>query len=208
MMAMDSPAIAQMPGLVLKLFALMTPTAVLCAFIYYTRSDNQRARFVIAGKTAVAIFATGEVLYLFGSHIFSMFGFTVDAFRIGVGVLLFLSAVNLMNNDNECLPLPKPDMDISVVPLAIPLGMGPSTIGAIMIMGASAKGSGDLLIGSICILLAAILMALFLCLSSRIQKLIGDTGITILSKLTALILSAIAAQVIFTGIRHFLKHQA
>ena len=58
---------------------------------------------MVAAKTSAAIFLIGVTLFLFGPHLFSLFGFTLDAFRIGAGVLLFLTAVSLMgdNRDNS-----------------------------------------------------------------------------------------------------------
>lgn len=189
-------------GLVIKIFALLTPTAILSAFLAYTRGMALKSKIWIACKTGLAIYIIGQVLFLFGPALFGIFGFTLDAFRIGVGLLLFLSAIEIMNEDDAAPPHKKGD--ISVVPLAIPLGMGPSTIGAVMVMGAQAQTTQDHIVGGICLLLAALAVAVLLCLAEQVQKLIGKTGILVMSKLTALLISAIAAQVIFTGIKAFL----
>ena len=79
-------------GTSIQLFALMTPPAVLSAFISATADYTTQEKRRTACKTSLAAFLIGLVLYLFGAHIFSLFGFTLDAFRIGAGVLLFLSA--------------------------------------------------------------------------------------------------------------------
>ena len=142
-------------------------------------------------------------LFLFGPHLFALFGFTLDAFRIGAGVLLFLTAVSLMNDDGKEVTAGK-DGDISVVPLAIPLGMGPASIGAVMVMGASAKGLEQTLVGVLSLLLAALGMFVLLRMADTVVRALHRTGIAVLSKLTGLLLAAIAAQVIFTGIRAFL----
>lgn len=191
-------------GLVIKIYALLTPTAILSAFIANTRNEPKAEKTRIAIKTGIAIYIIGQLLYLFGARIFDIFGFTLDAFRIGVGVLLFLSAIDLMNDDTE-LPPAKHYTDISIVPLAMPLGMGPSTIGAVMVMGASAVTFKSMLIGSVCIFIAAMGITLLLCMADAAQKVLRRTGILIMAKLTALIVSALAAQAIFTGIKAFLK---
>ena len=116
----------------------------------------------MAFKTSTAIFIIGVVLYLFGSNLFELFGFTLDAFRIGSGVLLMLTAVALMNDDGSQVHT-KREGDISVVPLAIPLGMGPASIGAVMVMGASAEDLHEMLVGVFSLLLAAAGMFLLLC---------------------------------------------
>lgn len=187
-----------------KIYALMTPPAVLSAFIANTQGLSRHEKNAIACKCGLAIFVIGEFLYLFGPGLFSIFGFTINAFRVGVGLLLFLTAIRLMNDD-PCPKQVEPHQgDISVVPLAIPLGMGPSAIGTVMIWGSTAESAKAILAGSLSLFLASLGMIALLCLADTVQKLIGKTGIAILAKLTALFLSAIAAQVIFTGIKAFL----
>ncbi len=202
---MEELTVGKIVGLAIKLYALMTPPAVLSAFISHMRGHSKREKYQVACKASLAIFVVGEVLFIFGSHLFALFGFTLDAFRIGVGLLLFLTAISLMNEDETAPPVRR-GADISVVPLAIPLGMGPSAIGTVMVLGAQSTGTQDLLVGTFCLLLASIWMAALLCVADPVQRVIGRTGIAVMAKLTALLLSAIAAQVIFTGIRGFL-HQ-
>lgn len=192
-------------GLAIKLYALLTPTVILSAFVNYTHALDRARRRHIAFRTGLAIYIIGQLLLISGSTIFVIFGFTLDAFRIGVGLLLFLSAVELMNSDTLEHPPANPALDISVVPLAIPLGMGPSTIGAIMVLGATANTTIDVLAASASLLLAAAGITVTLHLARLFERVLGKTGLLVLSKLTALLVSAIAAQVIFTGIRAFLK---
>lgn len=191
-------------SLSVKLYALMTPTAVLSYFIAHTQGLDKKERRVVAIKTGAAIFFIGASLFSCGSSLFHLFGFTIDAFRIGVGVLLFLAAIRLMNGE-EAAPPPARDADISVVPLAIPLGMGPSAIGFVMVLGADIQSSDELGVGVACLILASAATSCLLFLAKPAQKLLGKTGLAVMAKLTALILSAMAAQVIFTGIQAFLK---
>lgn len=195
--------ITEMIGTSIKLYALMTPPAVLSAFLGHTRGYETRKKHLIALKTSTAIFIIGETLYLFGSSLFEFFGFTLDAFRIGAGVLLMLTAIGLMRDDGETEHL-HADGDISVVPLAIPLGMGPASIGAVMVMGASARNSHELALGVFSLLLATLGMFLLLRMATLVGNVLGATGIAVLAKLTGLLMAAIAAQVIFTGVRGFL----
>ena len=137
--------VSEVVGTSIKLYALMTPPAVLSAFISGTKEYGKKQKVTVAFKTSTAIFIIGVVLYLFGSNLFELFGFTLDAFRIGSGVLLMLTAVALMNDDGSQVHT-KREGDISVVPLAIPLGMGPASIGAVMVMGASAEDLHEMLV--------------------------------------------------------------
>lgn len=196
--------LASILGLTIKIYALMTPPAVLSAFIANTGEMTKLTKYGIACRTAIAIFIAGEILFLFGANIFDVFGFTLDAFRIGVGLLLFLTAIRLMNDSRPPLP-PRGNADISVVPLAIPIGMGPSAIGTIMVLGAASTTTAQIVTGTLALFLGSLCMAVLLCLADQVKNLIGRTGIVVMAKLTALLLSAIAAQVIFTGIRSFLR---
>ncbi|OCG25970.1 hypothetical protein A9G11_01160 [Gilliamella sp. wkB108] len=188
----------------LKLFALMTPPAVLSAFLSGTKQYDEQQRRKTALKTSCAVFIIGIILFFMGNAMFSVFGFTLDAFRIGSGALLFLTAVSLMNDSPEKNKI-NSDEDISVVPLAIPLCMGPASIGTIIVLGTGSIGFVQNMIGAFSLLIASAgIYAMLLCAKS-IAKVLKNTGIAILAKLTGLLLSAIAAQVIFTGVAAFLK---
>lgn len=188
----------------LQLFALMTPPAVLSAFISGTAGLTAREKRRVACKTSLAAFLIGLVLYLFGARIFSLFGFTLDAFRIGAGVLLFLSAVSLMRDDSAAGKHRTEDEDISIVPLAIPLCMGPASIGMVMVMGASSKTLEETACGALSLFLAAFGIFSLLWVADSAGKLLRHTGLAVMAKLTGLLLAAIAAQQIFTGIHSFM----
>lgn len=195
-----------------KIIALMTPPAVLSAYLSGTRTYDRQRKRRTAMRTGLSVCITGLVLYFFGTHIFNIFGFTLDAFRVGAGSLLFLTAVNLMSEKpahpvqpgQPAQPAVDPDEDISVVPLAIPLCMGPASIGTVMVLGASASGLEQRLVGAASLVAAAGCITLMLLMANKLERFLRKTGIAVLSKLTGLLLSAIAAQVIFTGLRSFM----
>ena len=200
---MDQNIISEVVSTTIKIYAMMTPPAVLSAFISGTRDYDRRRKTATAIKTSSAAFIIGLVLYLFGAHIFALFGFTLDAFRIGSGVLLFLTAVSLMGEEKDDSHTPK-EGDISVVPLAIPLCMGPASIGMVMVMGASAATFQETVRGALSLLLAALGIFLMLWTADSIGRILRRTGLAVMAKLTGLLLAAIAAQQIFTGIHSFI----
>jgi multiple antibiotic resistance protein len=188
----------------IKLLALMTPPAVLSAYLSASKTYDAARKKRTARRAALAILIIGLVLFFLGDSLFSLFGFTLDAFRIGAGALLFLSAVSIMNESKHRTTF-DPEDDISVVPLAIPLCMGPASIGTVMIIGASAEHLGQIITGALSFVLAsACIYAMLLC-AEKMEKILGETGLSVLSKLTGLLLAAIAAQVVFTGIHAFLR---
>ena len=181
---------------VIKLFALLTPPAALSAFLSGTQTYGGRRKRRTALRTGTAVFIVGTVLYFFGESLFSVFGFTLDAFRIGAGALL--------GEQRESHTPDSPDEDISVVPLAIPICMGPASIGTLMVLGASAHSMTERIIGSAALFVASALITLMLLMANHVQRILGKTGLAVLSKLTGLLLAAIAAQVVFTGVKNFL----
>ena len=89
--------------------------------------------------------------------------------------------------------------DMAVVPLATPITAGPATLGTLMVMGTTAEAFEYKMITAIAIILACCSIGLMLAVSDRINKMLGHANISILSKLTGLILSAIAVQMIVVG---------
>jgi multiple antibiotic resistance protein len=170
----------------LKLFFVFTPFLVTSIFLGLTRElgESGRRRAALHATSAVAVIC--YVVFFFGSMIFSLFGITLDAFRVGAGALLFLSSINLVNGST---PPPQHDGDdFVVVPFAMPMVVGPAVMGILFVLGADAHDMTQRLLGALAVGLA----------------MIGRDKLVILSKITGLILAALAAQMIFTGIKNFL----
>jgi multiple antibiotic resistance protein len=185
----------------LKFFFLFTPFFAVSMFLAMTSERNDHERRNLACRVAVATVVISVLLLFFGRSIFSVFGITIDAFRIGAGLLLFQTAVSLMNPKEI---QPAGGEDISVVPLAMPVIVGPASCGALMVEGASLQGVKERIVA-----LAALLTALFavwivLLSAALIERKLGQRGISILMRLTALILAALSAQMVMTGICGFL----
>ncbi|MGX9366739.1 MarC family protein [Desulfoplanes sp. PS50] len=192
-------------SLFIKLFFLLTPFFVLTMFLSLTREMGRHEKQRMAVRVTCAVLCTTFVIFFLGNSIFDIFGITLDAFRIGAGSLLFLSAVELVHGKAGKKPEHNAsDGDMSVVPLAIPITVGPATVGALLVMGAGQRQLMETVIGSLALTAAVVSVGILLLMAAHIERLIGKTGIIILSKLTGLILSALAAQIVFTGISNFL----
>jgi len=151
-----------------------------------------------------AVAAICLVLFFVGNQLFALFGITLNSFRIGAGALLFLSAASLVQGNTAPANVHADDGSIAVVPLAIPIIVGPATTGTLLVLGADLNGVTAKSIGSLALLLAVACLCLLLLLGSFIQRSLGNRGIGILSKLTGLILAALAAQMVMTGVQGFL----
>ncbi len=173
-------------------------------FLSLTEGYNEPNRRRLALSTSGAVMVICLLLFFAGRQMFALFGITLDAFRIGAGVLLLLSSIALVQGRARSFSEASSE-DVAVVPLAIPIIVGPATTGTLLVMGAEmsvplAKAIGCLALFSAVICLGAVFLA-----GSAIQRVLGVRGISILSRLTGLILAALAAQMIMTGMQQFLR---
>ena len=189
----------------LKMFFIMTPFFVLSVFLTVTNDASASQRKALAIKVTFSVIIMSLVLVFFGQHIFDIFGITLDAFRIGAGALLFLSAVDLIKGNKDSGKVGDKDISqLAVVPLAIPVTIGPGTIGILLVMGATFENTSSMVMGSLALISAVLVIGFMLYSSSIIEKIIGKQGLLVISKITALFLAALSAQIIFTGIKNFL----
>ena len=192
----------------IQFFFLFAPFFVVSMFLALTRGNNKQEKSATINRAVLSAALISLILFFFGTTLFEVLGITLDSFRIGAGCLLFLSAVSLVKDGvrNHATGVPEQNSDdISVVPLAIPTIIGPATIGAILVYGAELKTTTETLIGVSALMVALMTLGALLHISSQIERVLGKTGLNILSKMTGLILSAMAAQIIFSGIKNFLQ---
>lgn len=192
----------QFINIYIKIFFVLTPFFVLSSFLSLTSTFMESEKKRLALKVTLSVMIISIVLYFAGNQIFEVFGITLNSFRIGTGALLFISAYNLIQDKKqETTEFQK--HDIAVVPLAIPITVGPATTGSLLVMGVETHGFLQNLLGISAVCLAVITVGLLLYLSNKIEKVLKRQGLSILSKLTGLILAAISAQMIMTGIIGF-----
>jgi len=86
----------------------------------------------------------------------------------------------------------------------MPVVVGPATIGTLLVLGAEIPDVPRRLLGCGALFLAVLSLGVILWLGSAIERALGRKGIDILSKITGLILATLAAQMILTGLRHYL----
>ena len=104
-------------GVFVKIFFLLTPFFVLSVYVTLTRGEEHMTRRKLAVRTTVAVLVIVMILYLFGEAIFRYLGITLDAFRIGSGIVLLLSGIEVVRGTG--IPAGRQsndDGDIAVVP--------------------------------------------------------------------------------------------
>ena len=190
----------------LKMFFIMTPFFVLSVFLTMTQYSTSKEKKALAIKVTISVVVISLILLFFGKHIFTIFGITLDAFRIGAGALLFLTAVELVKGSKDSAKVADKDvLQLAVVPLSIPVIVGPGTIGILLVMGATFEDTSSLIMGSLALISAVLVIGFMLYSSSIFERMMGKQGLLVISKITGLILAALSAQIVFTGIKNFLK---
>ncbi len=187
-----------------KLFFMMVPFFVMSVYLTLSKYQSKTAKKASLLRFFIAVSVSCLIFLLFGKYLFSLFGITLNAFRIGAGTVLFLSALDMIRGKDKVPESDGMENDYSIVPLAIPITVGPGIIGVLMVLGAENNSARGVIIAIAALLCAVISVVLMLLLDSKIHKIIGKKGMEILPKITGLLVSAIGAQIIFTGIKGFL----
>lgn len=191
--------------LYLKLFFMMTPFFVLSVFLIMSKKLNKSDKKRVILKLGITVTITSLIFLLFGKYIFSLFGITLDAFKVGAGTVLFISALDMIKGGGEVPEADKKnDGDFAIVPLAIPITVGPGMIGILMVIGAELSAISDIFIVALSLIFSVISLMGVLLISDKIQQLLGQQGLDILPKITGLFVSAIGAQIVFSGINGLL----
>jgi multiple antibiotic resistance protein len=185
-----------------KLFFVLTPFFALTMFLSLTENHEASRRRRLALSVTIAVALICILLFFAGRQIFWVFGITLDSFRVGAGILLLLSAIGLVRGKTSTFE--NAEGDIAIVPMAIPIIVGPATTGTILVMGAELTDFPAKATGCLALLAAVACVGVALLAGSLIQRALGTRGIAIISRLTGFILSAIAAEMIMTGVRAFL----
>ena len=200
----------------LKFLFLLTPFFALSMFLSMTQGYGKKQKQLLAIRVGLSALCICLIFFYFGRWLFDALGITIDSFRIGGGILLFLSAVGLVNSNVADKKNPDDEqeinikareeslMNLAVVPLALPIIVGPGTTAALLISGAEAVTIQSKAINTAGMTAALLSLTIMLFIASWLEEKFGRNVIVVLSKITGLVLAAMAAQMIFTGIRAFL----
>jgi multiple antibiotic resistance protein len=140
-----------------------------------------------------------------GMSLFNFFGTTLPAFQIAGGLLLFKFGIEQLGANRTRVKEEERDEslhreDISIFPLATPLLAGPGAISTVVLQSSKAKSTPSLLMLCVAIVLAVALCNVVLKLGPLLFKVIGTTGLNLLTRLMGLILTAVAVQFIINGL--------
>lgn len=191
------------------LLVVIDPPGVVPIFVGLTGGvpASERRRIAVTGTSIAAV-----ILFVFalgGETLLRLLGIGLPAFRIAGGILLLLLSVEMVMARHTGLRATTRDeeaegshrADITVFPLAIPLIAGPGAMTSIvLLMGRAPDLPGKAMVLGILVMVLAI-MLLCLLLSGPVMRLLGVTGINVISRVAGIILASLAVQFIIDGIQ-------
>jgi multiple antibiotic resistance protein len=191
----------QLVTVFLGFFAIMNPIANTAAFAGLVGDKSKDEQIKVAAKALIITFCVILAFSLLGKAIFHLFGITIYALRITGGILVFLVGYHMLNGHGSKLHSAAPDdeSDIAVSPLAVPLLAGPGTIATAMNYSSTGGMSGILITVSVFAVLCLITFVCFI-FSSKILAVIGNSGLSIVTRLMGLILAVIGTQMVIDGV--------
>jgi len=194
-------------------FAIMNPVANTPVFLGLTADDTPDIRRRVAAKALLYTFVLIVTFSLLGKLIFDLFGITLPAFQITGGILVFMIGMQMLHGNQSSVHSPvsgeqgktiQGELSIAVTPLAIPLLGGPGTIATAMNFS-SGGGLAALIITIVVFALLCIITYIFFVAGERLVHILGDNGLSVISRLMGLILAVIGTQMVITGISGAIK---
>jgi len=193
----------------IALLAIVNPIGVVPFFIHFTQTFTREQRMQTIRISAFSAFCVIAVSAVAGLKVIEFFGISLASFQVGGGCLLLISSLAMLNAEQaDTKPSDVSEGDqkvdagasIAVVPLTIPLLTGPATISTMVIYAEKTRHLWQLgvLVGY-GVVIAAVTYIVFSA-SGRIARVLGRTGINIMTRLMGLILAAMAVELLADGL--------
>jgi multiple antibiotic resistance protein len=190
-------------------FVVVDPISLIPLFAGLTHGAGNPYKKKMAGKSAVIALVICVLFALGGARFLDIMGISLSAFRIAGGTLLFLIALDMVfartsgtrSTSTEQEEAKKRE-DISVFPLAFPFIAGPGALATILLTAGEVGSKPLLFAGFLCVVALVLIVCWVLMLATpRLMKVLGVTGANVVSRLSGVILAALAVQFIVDGIR-------
>ena len=195
----------------ITLLAIVNPLAIVPFFIHYTQGFSKAQRRGTIITASFSSFVVIAISALLGLKILEFFSISLSSFQVGGGMLLLISSINMLNAQPAEAKASTHDLEdgaekaamgasIAVVPLTIPLLTGPATMSTVVIYAEKAKTFWQLgtLVGYG--LVIGLATALAFSLAEPIARVLGKTGINVMTRLMGLILAALSVEVMADGL--------
>ena len=195
----------------ITLIAIINPLAIVPFFIHYTEGFSHAERRRTIRTAALAAFCVIAVCALLGLQILQFFNISLQSFQVGGGLLLLISSMNMLNARPAEERSSNPTLEagaekaaegnsIAVVPLAIPLLTGPAAMSTVVIYADQARSIWQHLALLGYGVVVALAVVICFSLAEPIARVLGKTGINVMTRLMGLILAALAIEVMTGGL--------
>lgn len=190
-------------------FVVVDPISLIPLFAGLTQGASVRYKKRMAGKASIIAFSISVLFALVGARFLDIMGISLSSFRIAGGTLLFLIALDMVfartsgtrSTTSEQEEAKKRE-DISVFPLAFPFIAGPGALATILLTAGEVGAKPLLFAGFLGVVALVVLICWILMLATpRLMKVLGVTGANVTSRLSGVILAALAVQFIVDGLR-------
>lgn len=177
------------------IFATIDVIGIMPMFLSLSGELEEQPRRKLIRDACLAAFIVGVLFIIGGEFIFRFFGITTDDFRIGGGILLFIiSIIDLLFSNQE--ERRKPDNEIAIVPVGIPLILGPATLTTLLIL----SGKHGMTLTSISLFLNLAIVFVVFFYSKHLSKFLGKGITKAIGKVAALFLLAFSIMMIRVGL--------
>lgn len=198
----------QLVKIILAFVVLINPFSALGLFLNITNGYSAQDRKKVAQISCLAVLIAISFFTLLGESLLWILGISVGSFQVAGGILLFLIAITMMNGGGNPVKPNENEVEVhsslaasAVVPLAIPMMIGPGGISTVIIYSGQVKGAFE----TGMILAAGVFISLFCYMSlmaaGRISRFLGDTGLNILSRVMGMLLAAVAVEILVSGLK-------
>jgi multiple antibiotic resistance protein len=191
-------------------FVVVDPIAAVPFFLSLTAGEDAERRRRTARRAATAAYLVLTFFAASGAIVFKLLGITLPAFKMAGGVLLLLTAVDMLRSRPPGTRISADEVeegaakeDVAIVPLAMPLLAGPGSVATVVVlMGRARAGGGwwQVLPVLASIALTAFSAYLLFRFATQVDRLLGRTGLSILERVAGLLLAAIAFQFLIDGL--------
>ncbi len=180
----------------IPIFVAVDALGVLPLFISFTESVKKQQRFRIIRDSVITAALVAVIFIFIGKSAFRFLGITVSDFMVAGGVLLFILAINDLLRSEKVTRIPEDTL--GVVPLGMPLIVGPAVLTTSLIMLDTYGLTATLASVILNIIIAGVIFSS----ADFLMKLIGRGGTKAVSKVASLFLAAIAVMMIRKGVVH------
>ena len=195
------PLIAQWLTSLAAVFFIVDPFAATPTFLAITAGYEHLRRRQMALRAAVTCFALLTTFATTGRYVFRIFGITLPAFKCAGGLLLLLIALDMLQarrSRTRETPEEQTDAcateDVGIIPMGIPMLAGPGSLSTVMVLVGQGRSWRDVLPVMVSIAITSGVAYFVLASEDRVEAVLGEIGIRVLTRLMGLMLTAIAFQ--------------